>query len=112
MEETVNLTVFTDPMMGLSYESEPILDALDRRYGKRLDIRYVMSVLVRDVCDFMTPTERALPPEEAALEQDRTLTCRLGIHSLPTYVIQHRGKALFLQSFELDDFVEAIDHIK
>ena len=41
MEETVNLTVFTDPMMGLSYESEPILDALDRRYGKRLAIRYV-----------------------------------------------------------------------
>lgn len=64
MEEAIYLTVFTDPMMGLSYESEPILDALSRRYGERLTIRYMMSVLVRDVSDFMTSAERALPPEE------------------------------------------------
>lgn len=64
MEEPIYLTVFTDPMMGLSYESEPILNALARRYGKRLAIRYVMSVLVRDVSDFMTSAERALPPEK------------------------------------------------
>ena len=64
MEEQIMLSVFTDPMMGLSYESEPILDALARRYGERLVIRYVMRVLVRDVSDFMTPAERALPPEQ------------------------------------------------
>ena len=180
-----------------------------------LSIRYVMSVLVRDVSDFMTPSERALPPEEgiplyckrlaqiykseesigglpihmegfrlfdpehrssrplclaykaaqiaapeiadafllnlrhatvldcrpttheeeflavvrasgieeasflaayhdgraeAALEQDLALTRRLGIRSLPGYVIQHHGNALFLQSFALGDFIEAINH--
>ncbi len=64
MEEPIYLTVFTDPMMGLSYESEPILDALAARYGEKLCIRYVMSVLVRDVSDFMTSAERSLPPEE------------------------------------------------
>ena len=64
MEDNIQITVFTDPMMGLSYESEPILDALTDRYGDRLEIRYVMSVLVRDVNDFMTPAELALPPEE------------------------------------------------
>lgn len=67
MEEQILLTVFTDPMMGLSYESEPIMDALARRYGERLAIRYVMSVLVRDVSDFMTSAERALPPEQGIL---------------------------------------------
>ncbi len=215
MDDPLLLTVFTDPMMGLSYESEPILDALARRYGEMLSIRYVMSVLVRDVSDFMTPSERALPPEEGiplyckrlaqiykseesigglpinmegfrlfdpehrsskplclaykaaqiaapeaadaflrnlrqatvldcrptthkeeilavvrasgieesaflaayydgraetALEQDLAYTHSFGIHSLPAYVIQHRDVALFLQSFDLNDFVKAIDH--
>lgn len=215
MEEPFLLTVFTDPMMGLSYESEPIIDALCRRYREKLRIRYVMSVLVQDVSDFMTPSERALPPEEgiplyckrlaqiykseesigwlpinmegfrlfdpehrsskplclafkaaqiaapeladaflvnlrhatvldcrptthkeeilavvrasgieesaflaayhdgraeAALEHDLAYTHSLGIHSLPSYVIQHRDMSLFLQSFDLNDFVKAIDY--
>lgn len=65
MEEPFLLTVFTDPMMGLSYESEPIIDALCRRYREKLRIRYV---------------------------------------------IQHRDMSLFLQSFDLNDFVKAIDY--
>ena len=64
MKNEILLTVFTDPMMGLSYESEPILDRLQAEYGDRLSIRYVMSVLVRDVSDFMTDQELALPPKE------------------------------------------------
>ncbi len=63
MDDKIILTVFTDPMMGLSYESEPIIERLQRKYGDRLDVRYVMSVLVRDVSDFMTPEERAMEPE-------------------------------------------------
>ncbi|MEE0955350.1 MAG: hypothetical protein U0L49_05960 [Eubacterium sp.] len=34
MEETI-ITVFTDPMMGLSYESEPILERLQNEYADR-----------------------------------------------------------------------------
>ena len=63
MEDKIILTVFTDPMMGLSYESEPILERLQAEYGNRLELRYVMSVLVRDVSDFMTFEERAMEPE-------------------------------------------------
>ena len=216
MEEQVILTVFTDPMMGLSYESEPIMDALTRRYGERLVIRCVMSVLVRDVSDFMTSTERALPPEQgiplycrrlakvykseesigglpmnmeafrlfdpehrssrplclaykaaqiaspdkantfllslrhatvqdcrpttheeeilavvrktgineqaflaayrdgradAALEQDLSLTHRMGIRSLPTYLLQYKEKGMLMQSFDLNDFLAAITRI-
>ena len=56
-------TSFSDPMMGLSYEREPILERLQAEYGDRLEIRYVMSVLVRDVADFMTSEERNMKPE-------------------------------------------------
>ena len=64
MEDKIILTIFTDPMMGLSYESEPIMERLAKNYAGRIEFRYVMSVLVRDVADFMTPAERTLPPNE------------------------------------------------
>ena len=64
MDNKIIMTVFTDPMMGLSYESEPIIERLQRKYGDRLGVRYVMSVLVRDVSDFMTPEERMMEPEK------------------------------------------------
>lgn len=64
MKDKIILTAFTDPMMGLSYESEPIMDRLRQEYGEKIEFRYVMSLLVRDVSDFMTPEERAMEPEE------------------------------------------------
>ena len=62
--DKIILTTFTVPMMGLSYESEPIMERLAKDYAGRIEFRYVMSVLVRDVSDFMTPVERTLPPDE------------------------------------------------
>lgn len=59
----ITVTVFTDPMMGLSYESEPIMERLQKEYAGRIEFRYVMSLLVKDVSDFMTPEERAMGPE-------------------------------------------------
>ncbi len=216
MDENILLTVFTDPMMGLSYESEPILNTLVERCNRRLTIRYVMSVLVRDVSDFMTLAERALSPEEGIplyckrlaqiykseesigglpinmdgfclfdpehrssrplclaykaaqitdpekadafllnlrhatvvdcrpttheeeilavayrtgineeafltayrdgradtmLDQDLAFTRRMGIHSLPAYLIQYRDKGVLLQSFDVSDFLSAIERL-
>ena len=216
MGDKIVLTTFTDPMMGLSYESEPIMEHLAKDYAGRIEFRYVMSVLVRDVADFMTPAERTLPPDEGirrycerlakiykseenigglpinmegfclfdaehrssrplclaykaaqladpekadafltelrhatvldcrptthreeilavvrktgiseerflgafqdgrteyALEQDLSLTQRLGIHSLPSYWIQYREKGVLLQSFNEIDFISAIERI-
>ena len=62
--EKVILTAFTDPMMGLSYESEPIMDRLQKEYGDMIELKNFCALLVRDVSDFMTPEERALKPEE------------------------------------------------
>lgn len=217
MEDKLILTVFTDPMMGLSYESEPIIERLQKEYAGQIEIRYVMSVLVRDVSDFMLPEELALEPEESirryckrlaqiykseesigglpinmegfclfdtehrsskplclaykaaqltapakadafltalrhatvlegrptthedeilrvvheigidevvfmkhlqdgsaedALAQDMALTRRIGIRSLPSYILQQEEKALIIQSFDYLDFVMAIKEIQ
>lgn len=64
MKDNITIYVFTDPMMGLSYESEPVLEKLKAHFGDRLHFRYVMSGLVRDVSEFMTSFELAKPPEE------------------------------------------------
>jgi len=63
MSEKIIFTTFTDPMMGLTYEMEPIYERLKREYGDRIEFRWVMGLLVRDVSDFMTPRERAMAPE-------------------------------------------------
>lgn len=71
--EKIILTTFTDPMMGLSYEQEPVYEKLATHFGDRLVFRYVMSGLVRDVSDFMLPEERALPAEESIRLYNRRL---------------------------------------
>lgn len=213
MKEKIILTAFTDPMMGLSYESEPVMERLKQNYGNQIEFRYVMSLLVRDVSDFMTQEERILDAESGirkycerlagiykseesigglpinmegfclfdtdhrsskplnlaykaaqladperseafltelrhatvidclptthfdvimkiaqkvgideysfklyyqngnaakALETDLEYTHRLGIHSLPAYLIQSGDKAIIMQSFEYQDFVDVI----
>ena len=45
---------------------------------------------------------------EKALEEDLEYTHRLGIHSLPAYLIQYGEKALIMQSFEYQEFAKNI----
>lgn len=71
--EKIIRTTFTDPMMGLSYEQEPVYEKLAAHFGDRLVFHYVMSGLVRDVSDFMLPEERALPAEEGIRLYNRRL---------------------------------------
>ncbi|SAV16675.1 DsbA family protein [Klebsiella pneumoniae] len=51
----MSITVFTDPMMGLSYESEPFFRKLETHYRHEIGFRQVMSGLVRNVYDFVSP---------------------------------------------------------
>ena len=57
--EHIVLTTFTDPMMGLSYEHEPVLRQLETHFGAQIEFRTVMALLVRDAHDFMTARSRA-----------------------------------------------------
>ena len=59
------ITTFTDPMMGLTYECEPIYDKLKVRYPQ-IELRWVMSLLVRDVRDFMLPKRNYSAVQQAA----------------------------------------------
>lgn len=71
--EQIILTTFTDPMMGLSYECEPVYEQLAARYQGQIVFKYVMSGLVRDVSDFMLPDELALSPEEGIRAYNKRL---------------------------------------
>ncbi|MBQ9552892.1 MAG: DsbA family protein [Clostridia bacterium] len=64
MSEKIIITTFTDPMMGLSWECEPIFRKLETHFTGQIEFRTVMALLVRNVRDFMTPDELALKPVE------------------------------------------------
>lgn len=69
----VTLTIFTDPMMGLSYESEPVIRRMETHFGEALSIRYAMCVLVGDVRHFMIPEDMAETPELTLANYNRRL---------------------------------------
>ena len=52
MMDKVIITTFTDPMMGLSYESEPVFRKLETHFGEQIEFQYNMSLLVDDVYRF------------------------------------------------------------
>ena len=52
-ESSVVITTFTDPMMGLSYECEPVFRKLETHFPGTVQFRYAMAVLVRDVYEFV-----------------------------------------------------------
>ena len=69
----ITLTIFTDPMMGLSYESEPVIRRLETCFGNKLEIRYAMCVLVGDVRHFIQPEDIAETPEQTLTNYNRRL---------------------------------------
>lgn len=52
-------------------------------------------------------------PSEFLRNLNDHLACarRLGIHSLPAYLIQYKDKALLMQSFDYQDFADAINNL-
>ena len=58
-DDRVRFTVASDPMMGLAWECEPVLRRLETHFEGRIEIRHAMSVLVRDIADFVDPEPEA-----------------------------------------------------
>lgn len=63
--EQITIELFTDPMMGLSYESEPVYRKLETHFGDRLRFRYRMGWLVRNVYDLVNPVDLKAGREHA-----------------------------------------------
>ncbi|MBO6179175.1 MAG: DsbA family protein [Selenomonadaceae bacterium] len=55
--DKISIMTFTDPMMGLSYECEPIFRKLETHFLEKIEFRYVMSGLVRSVYDLVDPND-------------------------------------------------------
>ena len=55
--DKITLMTFTDPMMGLSYECEPIFRKLETHFPDKIEFIYVMSGLVRNVYDLVDPRD-------------------------------------------------------
>ena len=43
MDEKIIITVFTNPMMGLSYESEPVRERLEAAFGAKIEKTYTIA---------------------------------------------------------------------
>lgn len=69
----IHIEIFTDPMMGLSYESEPFLRYLETHFEGKITFSYTMAGLVRDVHDFMTSAEIALGDEKGLAAYNQRL---------------------------------------
>ena len=65
MNEKISLVTFTDPMMGLSYECEPIFRKLETHFAGKIDFHFVMSLLIRDVYEFVDPDDLKFGKEVA-----------------------------------------------
>ncbi|MBQ2663411.1 MAG: DsbA family protein [Clostridia bacterium] len=63
--DKVIITTFTDPMMGLSYECEPIFRKLETHFKDRIEFRYKMGGLVRSVYDLVDPRDLSKGKETA-----------------------------------------------
>lgn len=66
----VTITTFTDPMMGLSYECEPVFRKLETHFAGQVSFDYRMGLLVDDVYRLVDPNDMR---EGAAVAIDRYL---------------------------------------
>lgn len=73
MDECLKITVFTDPMMGLSYESEPVFRKLESHFGDLIIVRHSMGLLVRDVRDWINRDEFAADERKAVEDYNMRL---------------------------------------
>lgn len=71
--DKVTIYNFTDPMMGLSYESEPFFRQLETHFGDQVELKFVMGGLVRDVADFMIADDFREGEEKAFIHYNARL---------------------------------------
>ncbi|VEG13026.1 DsbA family protein [Moraxella cuniculi] len=73
MQNPLIIYQFTDPMMGLSYESEPFFRQVESHFGEQIRFRPIISYLVRNVADFMIPDDFKEGAEKAFIRYNKRL---------------------------------------
>lgn len=73
MSSKLTISNFTDPMMGLSYESEPFLRKVETHFEGLIDFKFVMSGLVRNVYDFVDQADMQFGEEVALKKYNKRL---------------------------------------
>lgn len=69
----IRLTTFTDPMMGLSYESEPMYRKLETHFADKITFNYKMALLVRNVYDLVNEDDLKVSNEYAISNYNKRL---------------------------------------
>lgn len=69
MNDKLFITTFTDPMMGLSYESMPVFRKLETHFGDRIVFGTKMAGLVRDVYDLVDYNDLKMYGKTVALNK-------------------------------------------
>ena len=92
----VKITTFTDPMMGLSYEYEPMFRKLETHFENQIEFKYVMSGLVRDVYQFVNSADLRFGEKEAIERYNKRLAkIYEGEESISGMPINMNGFCLF-----------------
>lgn len=92
----VKVTTFTDPMMGLSYECEPMFRKLETHFESQIEFKYVMSGLVRDVYQFVNTADLRFGEKEAIERYNKRLAkIYEGEESISGMPINMNGFCLF-----------------
>lgn len=92
----VKITTFTDPMMGLSYECEPMFRKLKTHFESQIEFKYVMSGLVRDVYQFVNTADLRFGEKEAIKRYNKRLAkIYEGEESISSMPINMNGFCLF-----------------
>ena len=92
----VRIITFTDPMMGLSYECEPMFRKLETHFENQVEFKYVMSGLVRDVYQFVNTADLRFGEKEAIKRYNKRLAkIYEGEESISGMPINMNGFCLF-----------------
>lgn len=91
--EKPTITTFTDPMMGLSYQSEPFFRQLETHYPNQLNFKTVMGGLVQNVYDWLDSEELNRLGEKQAIERYNQRLAKIyeseqGITGLPIKMLK------------------------
>ena len=71
--DKVIIKTFTDPMMGLSYECEPIFRKLETHFEGNIEFQYIMSGLVKNVYDFVDKQDLTIGRDYAIKKYNKKL---------------------------------------